>query len=97
VLNLITLICHKGYRPTDLDVEEKDIRGQWWVVDDRDSKKFNIIGASNNNWATIRRETYNMIILDYVTRYDKEFEKEEAVKRLLAAFFDYAEVVDIVV
>jgi hypothetical protein len=97
VLNLITLICHKGYIPNDLNIEEKDIRGQWWIVDDRDSKKFNIIGASNNNWATIRRETSNMVILDYVTRYDIEFEKEKAVKQLLAAFFDYVEIVDIVV
>jgi hypothetical protein len=94
VLNLITLINHKGYRPTDLDVEEKDIRGQWWVVDDSDSKKFNIIGASNNTWVNIRKESNNMLILDYNTRYDIGFEKEKAVKQLLSAFFDYVEIVD---
>lgn len=92
-LNMATLICHKGYIPTQYDIDNADRLGNWWSLD-KEQNKYYILGGSNNIWLAILEETETSKTVEFSFRYDSKREKEFSISNVLLAFLDYVELVE---
>ena len=86
ILNVATVVAGTGTIPDEYDIDEAERLGRYWV---REENRFNILGSSNNNWANIREEGENYIVIEFSTRYDRMgLPKAKALSNLILEWFN---------
>lgn len=91
-LNLSTLVCLKGYVPSQNEIEKPEL-GRWWILEE-ENKRYQLLPSANDYWLNIREKGTNYIILDFSYRYDSNFKMKNALCELTSTVFDFVEKIE---
>jgi hypothetical protein len=90
IVAILQSIAMSGYRPTDYESERLNLGLQAT----REGNKIDLYPRVNNYWLYIESETETEAICRLVFRYSKNGVKEAACCTMLAAMFDFVEILN---
>lgn len=91
ILSVATLVCLKGYIPSEQDIEEAETKGRWYIQDSE--TRYNLVPMANDYWANIKEKGEHFIVLEFNVRYDGNGKKKDSLSNLILSWFDYVELV----
>jgi hypothetical protein len=95
ILNVVSILCFKGYIPIKEDIEEAERTGRYWYQSEENL--IDLAPISNNYWAFIKDKGElphrHFIDIEFGIRYDRDNKKKETLTNLIVAWFDCAELV----
>jgi hypothetical protein len=91
VMNLACVAFRKGNIPTEYDMQESERTGLYWYENLKE-EKFELLPTANNDKAFIRGRGENFVIVEFYSRYDRDFKKAHALSNLILSFFSDDEV-----